>query len=133
MKSITHTNPLGTWGWLYPHQPKAIRGAKDSISIQHKDTIYHQSLYYEGIPFRCGRCHVYGHLAKDLCMRLGSVECGSENSQQMMRSKQRNLSSSPVSSPHNLMKHIGSQGESQPDVVQGQEATTDIPLNNNIR
>lgn len=34
----------------------------DSMIIRRKSEIIHQSIDYEGIPFRCARCYVYGHL-----------------------------------------------------------------------
>jgi hypothetical protein len=44
---------------------KLTNGLVDCISIQHQGCTFTQELDYEGIPFRCGRCHAYGHLAKD--------------------------------------------------------------------
>jgi hypothetical protein len=44
---------------------KLENGLVDYISIQHQGHTFTQELDYEGIPFRCGRYHVYGHLAKD--------------------------------------------------------------------
>jgi hypothetical protein len=40
----------------------------DSITIQPGKNYYHQSLDYEGIPFRYGKHHSYGNLYKD-CIR----------------------------------------------------------------
>lgn len=40
-------------------------GLAENIKIQYKDLIFDQALDYEHLPFRCHRCHAYGHLAKD--------------------------------------------------------------------
>jgi len=44
---------------------KLFVGLADTIIIQRRDEVYHRELDYEGIPFRCGKCHFYGHLAKE--------------------------------------------------------------------
>jgi len=41
-------------------------GLTTEITIQGKDGEFTQILDYEGVPFRCHRCHVYGHLV-DSC------------------------------------------------------------------
>lgn len=41
-------------------------GLTTEITIQAKDGEFIQQLDYEGVPFRCHRCHVYGHLV-DSC------------------------------------------------------------------
>ena len=37
-------------------------GLSSEISIKTKDGDFSQVLDYEGVPFRCHRCHAYGHL-----------------------------------------------------------------------
>jgi hypothetical protein len=39
------------------------KGLEDSITIRRGTKIFYQPINYEGIPFKCGRCHVHGHLA----------------------------------------------------------------------
>jgi hypothetical protein len=41
------------------------RGLADVITIRCGQKVYRQEVDYEGIPFRCGRCHSYGHLGLD--------------------------------------------------------------------
>jgi len=45
------------------------RGLAQKINLQYKDYVFEQILDYEYLPFRCHRCHEYGHLAKD-CPQL---------------------------------------------------------------
>lgn len=40
-------------------------GLAETIKIQYKDYVFEQPLDYEHLPFKCHRCHVYGHLARD--------------------------------------------------------------------
>lgn len=42
-----------------------IGGLAEKINLQYKDYVFEQILDYEYLPFRCHRCHVYGHLAKE--------------------------------------------------------------------
>ena len=37
-------------------------GLSSEISVKTKDGDFSQVLDYEGVPFRCHRCHAYGHL-----------------------------------------------------------------------
>ena len=37
-------------------------GLAEDIVIKKGDTVFTQSLDYVGLPFRCNRCHKYGHL-----------------------------------------------------------------------
>ena len=37
-------------------------GLTEDIAIQKGETIFSQPLDYVGLPFRCNRCHHYGHL-----------------------------------------------------------------------
>ena len=37
-------------------------GISSEISVKTKDGDFSQVLDYEGVPFRCHRCHAYGHL-----------------------------------------------------------------------
>ena len=39
------------------------RGLADSIIIKKGLEILYQPIYYKAIPFKCGSCHVHGHLA----------------------------------------------------------------------
>jgi len=41
------------------------KGLAKKINLQYKDYVFEQILDYEHLPFRCHRCHEYGHLAKD--------------------------------------------------------------------
>lgn len=41
------------------------RGLAEKINLQYKDYVFEQILDYEYLPFRCHRCHAYGHLAKE--------------------------------------------------------------------
>jgi hypothetical protein len=41
------------------------KGMTNSIIIRKDLSIFHQPLEYEGFPFKCGRCHIYEHLAKE--------------------------------------------------------------------
>lgn len=36
----------------------------ESIELEYEGKIWQQTLDYEHIPFRCRRCHEYGHLYK---------------------------------------------------------------------
>jgi len=45
-------------------------GLEDSITIIKCSTLFHQTLDYEGVPLKCGRCHEYGHLFKDYALLL---------------------------------------------------------------
>ena len=38
-------------------------GLASDIDIKHGESVFNQSLDYVGIPFKCNRCHNYGHLA----------------------------------------------------------------------
>lgn len=40
-------------------------GLAESIKIQYKYYVFEQPLDYEHLPFKCHRCHAYGHLARD--------------------------------------------------------------------
>lgn len=40
-------------------------GLAEKINIQYREYVFEQILDYEHLPFRCHRCHVYGHLARD--------------------------------------------------------------------
>jgi len=44
---------------------KPSGGLPEKIILQYKEFTFEQILDYEFLPFRCHRCHVYGHLAKD--------------------------------------------------------------------
>jgi hypothetical protein len=48
-------------------------GLVDSIFIQLGKNTYHQSIDYEGIPFRCGRCHSYDDLSSADIFLEGSI------------------------------------------------------------
>ena len=37
-------------------------GLASKIDIKHGDSVFSQTLDYVGIPFKCNRCHNYGHL-----------------------------------------------------------------------
>ena len=41
------------------------RGLAKKINLQYKDFVFEKILDYEYLPFRCHRCHEYGHLAKE--------------------------------------------------------------------
>ena len=45
-------------------------GLASDIDIKIGDTIFNQSLDYIGIPFKCNRCHSYGHLASQCHLSL---------------------------------------------------------------
>lgn len=40
-------------------------GLPEYINIQRRDATRRQMMDYEGVPFRCRRCHKVGHLFKD--------------------------------------------------------------------
>ena len=40
-------------------------GLAKTINLHYKDYVFEQLLDYEHLPFRCHRCHEYGHLAKE--------------------------------------------------------------------
>lgn len=40
-------------------------GLAEKINLQYKEYVFEQILDYEYFPFRCHRCHEYGHLAKE--------------------------------------------------------------------
>lgn len=44
---------------------KLFTGLEDTIIIHRRDEFYHQELDYKGIPFQCGKCHLYGHLERE--------------------------------------------------------------------
>jgi hypothetical protein len=46
------------------------KGLAKSMEIQRGFDSFDQTIYYEGIPFRCVQCHIYGHLA---------IECNYSN------------------------------------------------------
>lgn len=71
-------NLLGTYletdmSYIHTHNKAMARilvsvnpreGLAESINLQYKDLVYEQPLDYEHLPFRCHRCHEYGHLAR---------------------------------------------------------------------
>lgn len=44
---------------------KPVVGLAKKINLQYRDFVFEQILDYEYLPFRCHRCHEYGHLAKE--------------------------------------------------------------------
>lgn len=44
---------------------KLCDSLEEDITISFKGTFINQILDYEGIPFKCGCCHSYGHIARD--------------------------------------------------------------------
>lgn len=42
----------------------------DLIELEYHDEIWNQTLDYEHIPFRCHRCHEYGHLLRECPIML---------------------------------------------------------------
>lgn len=44
-------------------------GLAKSITLRYKEYVIEQPLDYELLPFRCHRCHEYGHLVRDCPMR----------------------------------------------------------------
>jgi hypothetical protein len=52
---------------------KLSDGLIKNITITHKGTYFNQALDYEGIPFKCGRCHTYGHITRDCARRVCSL------------------------------------------------------------
>lgn len=48
-------------------------GLLEHINIQWRNTTKRQLLDYEGVPFRCRRCHKVGHLFKDCPLNGGSL------------------------------------------------------------
>ena len=45
-------------------------GLASDIDIKHGDTIFIQTLDYVAIPFKCNRCHSYGHLVSHCHLSL---------------------------------------------------------------
>jgi hypothetical protein len=45
------------------------KGLVDSIIIRKFPTFFLQDLYYEGVPFKYGSFHEYGHLVKNNVLR----------------------------------------------------------------
>lgn len=43
-------------------------GLAESITLQYNEYVIEQPLDYELLPFRCHRCHKYGHLVRDCLM-----------------------------------------------------------------
>ena len=41
------------------------KGLAADIDIRVGDSVFNQSLDYIGIPFKCNRCHSYGHLVSN--------------------------------------------------------------------
>ena len=51
----------------------------DSIELEYHDEIWNQPIDYEHIPFRCRRCHEYGHLYRECPITLAEKEREVEN------------------------------------------------------
>lgn len=45
-------------------------GLAENIKLRYKDLVFDQPLDYEHLPFRCHRCHEYGHLVRDCPLRF---------------------------------------------------------------
>ena len=45
-------------------------GLAFDIAIKHGEYVFSQSLDYFGIPFKCNRCHDYGHLVSHCHLSL---------------------------------------------------------------
>lgn len=52
---------------------------RDSIKLEYHDEIWHQPVDYEHIPFRCRRCHEYGHLYRECPIMISENEKGANN------------------------------------------------------
>lgn len=89
------------------------KGLAKTIPLQYKDYVFEQILDYEHLPFRCHRCHVYGHLAKDC--PLG----------RRRRRFQRTMAQMETDSYQDMapqgFSHDASQLEKEPDPVPQQE------------
>ena len=46
------------------------KGLVADIDIRLGDTVFNQTLDYVGIPFKCNRCHSYGHLVSNCHLSL---------------------------------------------------------------
>jgi len=44
---------------------KLSEGLTEDITISFRGTSIMKFIDYEGIPFKCGRCHSYGHISRD--------------------------------------------------------------------
>ena len=51
----------------------------DTIELEYHDEIWNQTLDYEHIPFRCRRCHEYGHLLRECPITLAEKARDAEN------------------------------------------------------
>lgn len=56
-----------------------IEPLPDTIELEYHDEIWHQPIDYEHIPFRCRRCHEYGHLYRECPITLSEKEKEAKN------------------------------------------------------
>ena len=59
------------------------------IELEYHDEIWQQPMDYEHIPFRCRRCHEYGHLFKQ-CPLNKEEETTRKKEEEKTGSKERN-------------------------------------------
>lgn len=99
------------------------RGLVEKINLQYKDYVFEQILDYEYLPFRCHRCHEYGHLAKEC--PLGRRR---RRFQQTIyqRSQHQNLKELSVTQEEELMDSETQQG-GQAQGADIQEPPKDLP------
>lgn len=78
-------------------------GLLESITIQWRETTRKQNIDYEGIPYRCRRCHKVGHLYRDfsLIRREGSTD----------REVEQDLPQEEIPQPHPV-QHSEDPGQS---------------------
>lgn len=54
------------------------------IEVEYRDEVWQQPIYYEHIPFRCRRCHEYGHLARE-CPQNRAMESERINREELRK------------------------------------------------
>jgi len=55
--------------YVYMNISKSLPG---SVTIEYQDEEWMHTIDYEHIPFRCRKCHEYGHLFKDFPLNTPS-------------------------------------------------------------
>ena len=45
-----------------------------SVELEYHEEVWQENLDYEHIPFRCCRCHEYGHLVKECPIKMEEEE-----------------------------------------------------------
>lgn len=90
-------------------------GLYEYITIQWRDTARRQIIDYEGIPYRCRRCHKVGHLYRDCPLLRKSQRTVPEEDADNTRSTPLQRSVSPYMPQQHTQAEEAPQGEQDPE------------------